>query len=91
MAKVTVRMYATVRDASGRPSCDMDASDLGGLLNGLRKRFGPKLAKVIGTREAWDDKVVILLNGVNIDRASGLSTKLKEGDEVSIFPPVSGG
>ena len=91
MAKVIVRMYATVRDASGTPSCEIDARDLKDLLERVRKLFGSKMVKVIGRKDAEEDNIVILLNGRNIDRKTGLGTKLKEGDEVSIFPPVSGG
>jgi len=35
--------------------------------------------------------VIILVNGKNIEHLEKLDTKLKDGDVVSIFPPVGGG
>ena len=35
--------------------------------------------------------VNIFLNGENILESGGLDSSLKQGDEVAIFPPVSGG
>ncbi|HWQ19505.1 MAG TPA: ubiquitin-like small modifier protein 1 [Methanotrichaceae archaeon] len=37
------------------------------------------------------DYVIIMKNKKNIDSLDGLDTKLSEGDEVAIFPPVAGG
>jgi molybdopterin converting factor small subunit len=33
----------------------------------------------------------LLVNGRDIDFLNRLETKLKEGDEVALFPPVGGG
>ena len=35
--------------------------------------------------------VNILVNGVSIRDTDGLSTPVKDGDEIKLFPPVSGG
>lgn len=77
-------MYATFREAAGTGSLSMDAGDLDDLLSGLRERFGPVFAEVLETT----DGMVVLLNGRNARREG---TVLGDGDEVAIFPPVSGG
>jgi molybdopterin synthase sulfur carrier subunit len=37
------------------------------------------------------DHINILRNGENVRRVDGLDTTLESGDELAIFPPVSGG
>ena len=34
---------------------------------------------------------IILLNGIHVQFKGGLEAKLRDGDEVSIFPPGAGG
>jgi molybdopterin synthase sulfur carrier subunit len=36
-------------------------------------------------------RYAVLINGVHIDNLEGMQTVLKDGDRVSIFPPVAGG
>lgn len=87
MPSVKVQMYATIREAAGVPEISVEASDLEDLLAGLKKLFGRPFARVIADGES----VVILVNGRNESPRPGVRTRLKAGDEVSIFPPVSGG
>ena len=35
--------------------------------------------------------IMVLINGKSIRMLNGIRTELKEGDEVALFPPVSGG
>ena len=35
--------------------------------------------------------IIILKNGRHIQHLDGVETELKEGDKVSIFPPIAGG
>jgi molybdopterin synthase sulfur carrier subunit len=37
------------------------------------------------------DQIAILKNGREIQYLSGMETKLNNGDEISVFPPVAGG
>ena len=60
----------------------------------LSNRFGEEFTDLIydsRTKIVRDD-IRILLNGRHIVHLpKGLDTELKEGDEVSLFPPVAGG
>jgi len=38
-----------------------------------------------------DSGLVILVNGHHIEFLGGLRARLKDGDEISIFPPAAGG
>jgi sulfur-carrier protein len=91
MARVSVRLFASVREAAGRSDCEIDASNLSALIESMTSRFGPALAKILVGREADPESVVILVNGMNIGRTPTGTVHLSEGDEVAIFPPVSGG
>jgi len=83
-------MFATIREAAGSPTCEIEAIDMPDLLNKLGNMFGDKLASVLKQAESDPDRLVILVNGRNLGRG-GRRREFLEGDEVAIFPPVSGG
>jgi molybdopterin synthase sulfur carrier subunit len=91
MAKVTVRFFATVREAAGTARLDVDAGDLSELLIVLKDRSGPALSKILDGLGSDPEGVVMLINGRNLGRSRAFSHRLLDGDEVAIFPPVSGG
>ncbi len=90
MAIVRVRLYATVRELAGTPEIEVEVYDLAELLRVLSERLGAGFARLVSSKDA-DDTLVILLNGRNIRADSKEHVRLSQGDEVSIFPPVSGG
>jgi MoaD family protein len=91
MAKVTVRLYATVREATGTGCLDVEANDIPELLGVLKDRSGPAFSKILEGLSSDSESMVILINGRNPGRSAALSRRLLDGDEVAIFPPVSGG
>jgi MoaD family protein len=91
MAKVRVRMFATIREAAGSPTCEIEAIDMPDLLNKLGNMFGDKLARALNQADNDPDRLVILVNGRNLRWGGTRRREFLEGDEVAIFPPVSGG
>lgn len=89
MALVRVRFFATFREASGCPETSAEAADVSGLLDQLSARYGEPFRGLL--RDPGKDSFVILVNGRNMGQVRGLVTPLNDGDEVSLFPPVSGG
>lgn len=89
MARVKVRFFATFREVSGCSETSADASDVAGLLDSLSSRFGEPFRLLV--RDGAADAFVVLVNGRNISQSRGLGTELAEEDEVSLFPPISGG
>jgi molybdopterin converting factor small subunit len=75
-------LFAGAREAAGRRDDVLDAPTLGALLTEARERYGPVFVAVLDGSRVW----------VNGDEpAAGDATALRDGDEVAVLPPVSGG
>jgi sulfur-carrier protein len=82
---VRLLLFASAREAAG---CSRDefelapGAPLGTLLDDAVERYGQTFALVLARARVW-------INGDEpaIDR----STELREGDEIAVLPPVSGG
>ena len=88
-----MKLFANFREAAGRDQVSVaSAKTVGTLLNALVKTCGGGLAKQLyGANGKLRDTVHLLVNGQGINLLEGLDTRLKEGDVIAIFPPVSGG
>ncbi len=91
MVRVNVKFFATVREAAGTASTSMDVDDLGSLISYLSIEYGLAIVAANSDISALTDSLVILVNGQNIRQLKGLDTPLADDDEVSLFPPISGG
>jgi sulfur-carrier protein len=79
---VRIRLFAQAREAAGRGADERGPMTLGELLDDLRASYGPGFAAVLDTARVW----------VNGDEPlAGDLTELRDGDEVAVLPPVSGG
>ena len=89
---VTVRFFANFREATGEKQAQVEgAKDIASLLDELVSKFGNPLSEQLyspGARELRGT-VNILVNGASAQQR--VKIPLKDGDEVAIFPPVSGG
>lgn len=91
MARVKVRMFATVREAAGVSEVELEASTVKELLRTLVLEFGNGMAMSISGAEQGSDRLVILVNGRNVQLTRGRDILLDDGDDIALFPPVSGG
>ena len=91
MARISVKMFATVREAAGTSECLLEADDLADLVSKLRRNLGPALSKILDQLDSDPERLVILVNGINVDGRNLTIVRLHDGDDVAIFPPVSGG
>ena len=80
---VTVKFNSLLRKAAGVPEYEHGRKRQGGLKGGPEP-FGQVSTATLGT-------CVITVNGRNVNDLKGHRTKLQDGDEVSLFPPIAGG
>ena len=84
-------MYATVREAAGTAEIALDIADLAEVMDQLGAKLGKPLASMLRGFPNDPEGLVVLINGRNVSGKDARAVKLRDGDEVSIFPPVSGG
>jgi sulfur-carrier protein len=90
MGLVTVRLFANLREIVGNPRVVLEAYTIREVLTALRSEH-PALQSLLCEDGEVRPYITILVNGRNIRDLEALATILSDGDEVAIFPPVSGG
>ena len=93
MAKVTVKFFATVREAVGMRSAEIEAQNIRELLSKLKHQFGKKFIDAVIDSESGDLKrfYSCMVNGKRIELLNGYETELIDGDAIALFPPIGGG
>jgi sulfur-carrier protein len=76
----TLRLFANLRESAGTDTVDIEAATVGELISAASERFGTAFSEGVTSAGVW----------VNGDTAMS-STRLADGDEVALIPPVSGG
>jgi molybdopterin synthase sulfur carrier subunit len=94
--KVTLHTILGLKQAIGHRLTEVDlprGSTVENFLTYLQERWGDKLSTHLFDPDSGAvlPYVRIMVNGQAIQFLEGLGTPLKEGDEVLILPPVSGG
>jgi molybdopterin synthase sulfur carrier subunit len=92
--KVKVKFFALLREAAGTKELEEELEE-NATVRSLLERLGSKLPKrfreLVFEGQDVSKNVIILVNRRGIRELEGLETKLKDGDEVALLPPVSGG
>lgn len=81
--KVTALFFSVLRDLSRSERLELDLPPGLSTLGDLVALLGEQLP----TLAAWEGRLLLAVNGEYAE----LSTKLSEGDEVALMPPVQGG
>ena len=90
MVHIKVRLFANLREIVGERELFLDSTTVNGVLD-LLTSIKPELRDVLFEEGALRPYITVLVNGRNINEIDGVMSALSEGDEVAIFPPVSGG
>jgi len=92
--RVKVRLFALLREVAGTKEIEEEVEE-GITVKDLLERLSTKLPKrfreLVFEEQDVSKNVIILVNRRGIRELEGLETKLKDGDEVALLPPVSGG
>jgi MoaD family protein len=94
MTDVTLRYFASVREALGRreEKVEVKAKTVQGVLEWLAKTYGPQLTpQVFDSAGRLREEYRVLLNGALCPREKLAAKKVADGDEIVIMPPVAGG
>ena len=94
MALISVKFYSLWRQYLGVNSIFIDAVNLEEALVQIEEKFGPRLrnqlkADGIQVDGKIQDYSLMLLNGTSLRNLK--QTELREGDQLHIFPPATGG
>ncbi len=79
------------RATNNQDHVSVEAADVQALLDELEGSFGGLKGLVRNDRGEVHDHVNIYVNSEGIEALQGLSTPLKDGDEVAIIPALAGG
>lgn len=80
MADVTLRLFASAREAAGTGSVAMAGPTVGSVLDAAVEAYGASFGDLLVACNVWR-------NGEPAERDDALV----DGDEVAVLPPVSGG
>lgn len=87
------KLFADLAEAAGGKEIEVETGPgetVGDALSALVAKH-PGVADRIYEDGDLRDHINVLRNGTNVHTEDGLETKLEEGDELALFPPVSGG
>lgn len=91
---MVIRYFATLRDVTNikEETIPFPLNTLKDLIEHLCQKYGKSFAKWVCCDDGgYGALSIFLVNGKDYRSLEGYETKLADGDEISIFPPVAGG
>jgi len=88
------KLFADLAEVAGDRAIRVDVdpgATVGDALDELLDSRPALRERVLDDSGAVADHINVLRNGENVHTADGLDTTLEAGDELALFPPVSGG
>ena len=88
-----MKFFATVREATGVKSIEMDVDTIREVLDTLQVKFGDRFTQTVIDPNTGNLKQFFscMVNGKRIELLNSYDTKLVDNDAVALFPPVGGG
>ena len=94
MINIAIQGYLTFKEPVGKRQVSLpEGSSLRDALALLRREIGGRFeSEAYNQAGELSERTAVLLNGMHYRHLpDGLNTLLKDGDQVSIFPPLAGG
>lgn len=90
--KLKVRLFANFREAAKSKEVEVNVkgNTVKDVVSSLIRDY-PQLEPLIFADHEIKPYVNILLNGKSVKDQGGIASRVKEGDDIALFPPVSGG
>ena len=88
--QVQIQLFSHLRLSVGRRAVELDLPDgstVSTVMERLRRLVSPDVENMIVDKERGGYRLVVLVNG----RRAGSDIALREGDLVSLLPPLGGG
>ena len=91
--RIRVKTYAQIKKILGADNSleYPDGTSMKELLKSLRQKAGESENQLFSTEGKLNSHLVLLINGTRIYEEDIESITLSEGDEITLFSPVSGG
>ncbi|MGH9923631.1 MAG: MoaD family protein, partial [Nitrososphaerales archaeon] len=92
MAKVEFVIPSVLNKGEGEKKISVDASTLNDAINDIVSKFGDDFSRrILDTNGKPRSLINIYINGKNMRFTGGMTTSLKDGDQIIILPAVAGG
>ncbi|MGM0510991.1 MAG: ubiquitin-like small modifier protein 1 [Thermoplasmatota archaeon] len=91
---IRVKFFASLREDIGKDEVKVkngNLKDVGEVLKELLSNNKKLHDRLFEDEFTLNDNIIILKDGRNIEYLDGLSTEVKEGDSIAVFPLVAGG
>ena len=88
---MTVGFLGAIRQITGVRERNLAAPTVEALLSSLLRLYGDSWKEQVFDGEGLISGVVVMVNGINIQKIQGYSTPLSTEDRIDIFPMFEGG
>jgi molybdopterin converting factor small subunit len=92
MPRIFVKIYTTLKDRTGTGSMVLEGETVAEVLLAIRQSISLETADILfDTNGIVRNHFVMVLNSLILDHGKVNELKVKDGDILHLFPPVSGG
>jgi len=90
---IKIKLFANLAERAGKDEIEVSAENVKEALIELENQRPALEEKIFKdeNKQELSESITVIKDGRNITYLNGLKTELKDGDKLSVFPPVGGG